>query len=68
MSDVRKGVECDFCGADYHIKYSEDHDGKPQFCSFCGESFYNAEELEDEDDDGDLDYVDDDRDETEEYN
>lgn len=65
MSDVRKGVECSYCGADYHIKYHEDHDGKPQFCSFCGESFYNAEELEDEDDDGDLDYIDDERDATE---
>jgi hypothetical protein len=59
MSDVRKNVECAYCGAEYHIKFSEDL--APQFCSFCGESF-DTIEVEDEEDDGDLDYTDEERD------
>lgn len=59
MSDVRKGVECEYCGATFHIKYPETE--HPQFCCFCGEAFDKPEdELEDEEDDGDLDYVDED--------
>jgi hypothetical protein len=56
MSDVRKGVDCDYCGTAFHIKYPEEE--HPQFCCFCGESFDNPDEVEDEDDDGDLDYDD----------
>lgn len=64
MSDVRKNVMCDYCGAAYHIKFGEDL--LPQFCAFCGETQEEIE-VEDEEDDGDLDYTDDERDE-ERYN
>lgn len=68
MADVRKGVDCDYCGASFHIKYADDVIA-PQFCCFCGEDFDSPDEVEDEDDDGDLDYVDDDeRDEEDDYN
>jgi hypothetical protein len=61
MSDVRKTVGCDYCGAAYHIKFPEDLE--PLFCAFCGEQFEEPEEVvEDEEDDGDLDYTDDERD------
>ena len=63
MSDVRKNVGCDYCGASYHIKFSEDLNA-PEFCAFCGETFEEPDdEIEDEEDDGDLDYTDDERDE-----
>jgi hypothetical protein len=66
MADVRKSVECDYCGAEFHIKYTEDI--SPTFCCFCSETFDNPDEITDEeDDDGDLDYIDEERDETEEY-
>ena len=58
MSDVRKTVGCDYCGAAYHIKFSEDLLA-PSFCAFCGESF-DSIEVKDVDDEGDLDYTDDD--------
>jgi DNA-directed RNA polymerase subunit RPC12/RpoP len=61
MLDVRKNVECDYCGATYHIKFAEDL-LSPQFCAFCGESFESIE-VADEEDDGDLDYTDEERDE-----
>lgn len=67
MADLRKGVECDYCGAAFHIKFPEDVNA-PQFCCFCGEVFDNPDEVEDEDDDGDLDYVDDEREETDDFN
>ena len=67
MADVRKGVECDYCGATFHIKFPDDVNA-PQFCCFCGETFDDPEEVADEDDDGDLDYVDDERDETDDFN
>jgi hypothetical protein len=61
MSDVRKAVGCDYCGASYHIKFPDDL--VPQYCSFCGEQFEEPDdELEEEEDDGDLDYNDDERD------
>jgi hypothetical protein len=60
MSDVRKNVGCEYCGASYHIKFAEDLQA-PEFCAFCGESF-DVIEVEDEEDDGDLDYTDDERD------
>lgn len=68
MADVRKNVECDYCGAHFHIKFPDDI-ATPQYCCFCGEVFDDPkEEVEDEDDDGDLDYSDEEREETEEYN
>lgn len=68
MADLRKNIECDYCGTHFHIKYP-DTNAEPGFCCFCGEGFDDPEsEVEDEDDDGDLDYCDDDRDETEEFN
>jgi hypothetical protein len=61
MSDVRKLFECSYCGAKYHIKYPEDLE--PLFCAFCAEQFEEPEEvIEEEEDDGDLDYSDDERD------
>jgi hypothetical protein len=60
MSDVIKNVGCDYCGAAYHIKFSEDLLA-PQFCAFCGETFEEEDEVEDEEDDGDLDYSDEER-------
>jgi hypothetical protein len=58
MSDVRKIIGCGYCGANYHIKFAEDL-LTPQFCAFCSEEL---EQVEEEDDDGDLDYTDDERD------
>lgn len=66
--DIRKNAECDYCGAHFHIKFADDLT-PPQFCAFCGEGFDDIKEIEDiEEDDGDLDYTDDDRVETENYN
>lgn len=62
MADVRKSVECDYCGASFHIKYADDVNA-PNFCCFCGENFTNPDTVED--DDGDLDYDDAARDELE---
>lgn len=63
MSDARKVVNCSYCGATYHIKFSEDLIA-PQFCAFCSEAL---EQLQEEDDDGDLDYTDEER-EVDKYN
>lgn len=63
MSDVRKSVNCDYCGTVCHMKFSEDLE--PSYCPFCGED-YELEKIE-EDDDGDLDYTDEERD-VERYN
>lgn len=64
MADIRKNVECDYCGAKFHVKYADDIN-RPEFCCFCGEVFEDPKLIEDEDDDGDLDYTDDERDEIE---
>lgn len=63
MSDVRKSVECDYCGVSFHLKYSKDE--HPQFCCFCGESFDDPEEVEDDEEDFDEE---EDENEDEEYN
>ena len=64
MADIRKNIECGYCGAHFHIKYADDVTA-PIFCPFCAETFVK---LEDEEDDGDLDYTDDERGETEDFN
>jgi hypothetical protein len=64
MADLRKGVECDYCGAAFHIKFPEDVNA-PQFCCFCSEPLDGPEEVADEEDDGDLDYTDDELEEDE---
>ena len=62
MADIRKNMSCTYCGLSCHIKFSEDL--IVNFCCFCGEGFADPDdELEDEEDDGDLDYTDDDRNE-----
>jgi Zn ribbon nucleic-acid-binding protein len=61
MSDQRKAVECSYCGAQFSIKWSEEEDMKPSFCVFCSEAFENPnEEVEDEDDNGDMDDIEED--------
>lgn len=64
MADVRKGVDCDYCGASFHIKYADDVN-EPTFCCFCSEPLSGPDEIEDEEDDGDLDYTDDELEEEE---
>jgi DNA-directed RNA polymerase subunit RPC12/RpoP len=59
MLDVRRNVSCNYCGAKYHIKFTEDLP-TPSFCAFCSE---DLEQIDEEDDDGDLDYTDDERNE-----
>jgi hypothetical protein len=60
MSDVRKTLECSYCGASCHIKFTEELIA--QFCPFCGDEYMEPEDEEvEEDDDGDLDYTDDER-------
>jgi hypothetical protein len=66
MPDIRKNVECDYCGAHAHIKFPDDL--KAIFCIFCGETLDAPGEVVDEEDDGDLDYVDDEREETDDFN
>jgi hypothetical protein len=62
MADVKKSIECDYCGVSFHIKYDEDdlHGRRqPIFCIACGEYFDNPDkQISDEDDDDD-DYADD---------
>jgi len=62
MPDIRKNVDCNYCGAHFHIKFSDEMT-LPQFCAFCSEPLLTAD-AEDEDDDGDLDYTDLERDDT----
>lgn len=64
MSDVRKNINCVYCDAHFHIKYSDEL--KPLFCAFCGETFDSL--LSEEDDDGDLDYSDTERQEIDSFN
>lgn len=59
MGDVRKGAECEYCGAEFHIKYTDDMP-TPQFCCFCGESFDVEVEDDEEDDDFEEDEVEED--------
>jgi len=59
MPDIRKNIECAYCGAHFHIKFSDEL--TPEFCCFCGEAYSDVDEIEDEEDDGDLDYPDDER-------
>ena len=59
MSDIRKNIVCTYCGAHFHIKFAEDLE--PEFCCFCAEAFEDPKDVEDEEDDGDLDYADDER-------
>jgi len=64
MADYRKNIECSYCGAKCHIKYTEEL--IPNFCCFCGEDLSLTEV--DEEDDGDLDYTDDEREEVSDFN
>ena len=51
MADTRKGVNCEYCGAAFTLKYDQD-DLQPAFCAFCSEPFDSpTEELEDEEED-----------------
>lgn len=61
MADIRKSVVCVYCSAKFSIKYSDELD-IPTFCPFCSELYDDPTDIKDEDDDGDLDYSDDERD------
>jgi hypothetical protein len=62
MTDIRKNILCEYCGASFQVKYSGEDFNHPEYCCFCSESFDDPTEVEDVEDDDDSDYADDDKD------
>jgi hypothetical protein len=47
MSDIRKNVQCAYCGASFTIKWDAENSGLLNYCCFCGETVEDlTEELD----------------------